>query len=273
MSNQSAPTQSLQPKPRHMGRINKVGLQTLYEKEVRRFTSIYTQTIAAPVITTLLFFMVFSLALGGAMRMVGDIPYLEFLVPGLVMMSMAQNAFANTSSSILIAKMQNNIVDVLMPPLSPLELTIGYVAAGITRGLMVGAATGLVLSLLAGASVAHPLLLAAFAVQGSMLLSSLGVITGIWSDKWDHMNAVTNFIITPLTFLSGTFYSIKRLPEVWQVAAHFDPFFYMIDGFRYGFIGQADSPVWLGMAVLSVINIALALACYWCFKTGYRLKT
>ena len=228
---------------RQIGRVNWRGLWTLYMKEVRRFLNVFTQTLLAPMVTTLLFLAIFTLALGGAGRMVGGVDFALFLAPGLIMMSIVQNAFANTSSSIVIAKVQGNIVDVLMPPLSPGELTLGFAAGGVTRGIM-----------------------------AALMLALLGLIGGIWAEKFDHIAAVTNFVITPFSFLSGTFYSIERLPAAWQVAAHFNPFFYMIDGFRYGFIGHADSSLLLGVAVMAGFNLFLWTLTYRMFATGYRLK-
>jgi ABC-2 type transport system permease protein len=229
---------SIQPPPqvRHIGRVNWEGLKTLYLKEVRRFAKVATQTVLAPLVTTLLFLAIFVLALGRSVDKMGGVTFMEFLAPGLIMMTMVQNAFANTSSSILIAKVQGNIVDVLMPPLSPGELTAGFALGGMTRGLLVG------------------------------------MLGAIWAEKFDHLAAVTNFVITPLAFLSGTFYSVERLPGYWAVLAHLNPFFYMIDGFRYGFIGHADGSLAAGIAVMALANAALWALVHRLFATGYRLK-
>lgn len=258
--------------PRRFGAVNWVGVWTLFIKEVRRFLNVYTQTIAAPVVTTLLFLAVFALALGRAVETVGGVPFLNFLAPGLMVMAMVQNAFANTSSSIVISKVQGNIVDVLMPPLTAHELTFGYAMGGAVRGMLVGLVTGLAMWVFVPVRIHDPLAVLYFALMGSLMLSLLGAIGGIWSEKFDHIAAVTNFVVTPLSFLSGTFYSIERLPETGRVIAHFNPFFYMIDGFRYGFIGYSDSPVLLGMAVLLGVNLLLWLLCQRMFALGYRLK-
>ena len=265
--------QAAPPLPRAVGAVNWIGFWTLYRKEVQRFIKVYMQTMVAPVATTLLFFTVFALALGGVVRTVGAVPFLHFLAPGLIIMTMAQNAFANTSSSVVISKVQGSIVDVLMPPLSPLELASAYVLAGVTRGIVVGVITGTVILAVVPVTIHHPAFIVLHGVLGSIMLALLGVIGGIWSEKFDHIAAVTNFVVTPLTFLSGTFYTIDRLPEGWQFAAHLNPFFYMIDGFRYGFIGQSDGTLGLGIVVLLAVNGALWAVCLRMLHTGYKLKS
>jgi ABC-2 type transport system permease protein len=261
------------PRARDLDPVNWLGLWTLVRKETQRFLKVYPQTIVAPVVTTLLFYTVFALALGGANRMVGTIPYLVFLPPGLIMMSMAQNAFANTSSSIVISKVQGNIVDVLMPPLSALELTAGFSIGGVIRGLAVGTVSIAVLVPVADLPVAHVGYIAYHAFMGSLMLSLLGVVGGIWSEKFDHMATVQNFVIMPATFLSGTFYSAERLPGAWQLMCHLNPFFYMIDGFRYGFIGVSDGTLGTGLIVLAAANLALLILAYRMFATGYKIKS
>jgi len=258
--------------PRRIGAVNWVGLWTLYTKEIRRFLKVYTQTIIAPLITTLLFLAIFTLALGRSVTTVAGVPFAQFLAPGLVMMAMVQNAFANTSSSIIISKIQGNIVDVLMPPLSPGELAFGYVVAGATRGVIVGLFTTLAMRVFVPFGIHDFAFVLFHATAASLMLSLLGTIGGIWADKFDHIAAVTNFLIMPMSFLSGTFYSIERLPAPWRMAAQFDPFFYMIDGFRYGFIGHADAPLITGVLVMLGIDSALWALCYWMFRTGYKLK-
>jgi ABC-2 type transport system permease protein len=260
------------PAVRPIGIINWLGFWTLYAREVRRFFKVATQTVAAPVVTTLLFLAVFVLALGGAGRSAGGIPFAEFLTPGLIMMSMMQNAFANTSSSLVISKVQGNIVDVLMPPLSGGELTLAYALGGITRGLVVGVVVSVAIWCFVPLHIVDLGAVIFYAVAASLMLSLLGVLAGIWAEKFDHMAAVTNFIVTPLSFLSGTFYSVDRLPEGWRFVAHLNPFFYMIDGFRYGFIGHADGSLAIGVAVLIGVNAALLLLCFHLIAGGYRLK-
>ncbi len=260
------------PTALEIGPVNWRGLWTLYVKEVQRFIKVFSQTVAGPAVSTLLFYTIFSLALGGASRTIGDIPFVEFLAPGLIMMAMVQNSFANTSSSLMIAKIQGNIVDVLMPPLTAGELAVAYAAGGVTRGLIVGFATALVLLIFVPIGLANPALILFHAFAASLMLALLGIIAGIWAQKFDHMAAVTNFIIMPFSFLSGTFYSIEQLPGAWQIAARLNPFFYMIDGFRAGFIGNADAGPLLGVAVMVVIDSALFFAVYRMFASGYRLK-
>ena len=251
---------------------NWIGLWTLYMREVRRFMKVYTQTMLAPVVTTLLFLAVFALALGGAARSVAGIPFTQFLAPGLIVMAIAQNAFANTSSSLMISKMQGNIVDTLMPPLTPLEIHFGLTMGGVTRGIVVGFAVSIAMHLAVGVSLHSPGHILFHAVMASMMLAQLGVLGAMWAEKYDQISAVTNFVITPLSFLSGTFYSIQRLPEAAQTAAHFNPFFYMIDGFRYGFIGHADGDIGAGLIVMAGVNATLWLLCTRLFATGYKLK-
>jgi ABC-2 type transport system permease protein len=260
------------PVPRVIGPVNWRGLWTLYMKEVRRFLNVFTQTLLAPMVTTLLFLAIFTLALGRAVQQLGGVGFAEFLAPGLIMMAMVQNAFANTSSSIMIAKVQGNIVDILMPPLSPWELTLGVVGGGVTRGLLVGLTVGLAMTLFVPVGLHDPVFVVYHAVGAALMLALLGMIGGIWAEKFDHIAAVTNFVITPFSFLSGTFYSIERLPEAWHAVALFNPFFYMIDGFRYGFIGHADGSLAVGMLLVAAVDIVLWTLAYRMIATGYRLK-
>jgi ABC-2 type transport system permease protein len=261
------------PAPRVTGKINKVGLWTLTRKEIERFLNVYLQTLIAPVITTMLFYAIFAMAFGGLKKDIGGVPYMEFLAPGLIMMSMVQNAFANSSSSIVIAKVQGNIVDVLMPPLSAMELLTGFITGGVVRGLLVGACTGLAMSFFVDFAFHSILLVIAFGIMGTVMMASIGLIAGIWAEKFDHIASVTNFVITPLAFLSGTFYSIHSLPDIWINIAHFNPFFYMIDGFRYAFSGYADSNPVLGLCTLVVINCILVLSSWQMLKSGYKIKS
>ena len=257
---------------RRFGRVNWLGLWTLAGREVQRFLSVWTQTLAAPLITAGLFLAVFSLALGPTRGEVLGVPFLQFLAPGILMMTVIQNAFANTSSSIVIAKVQGNIVDTLMPPLSPAEIVLGYLAGGVARGLLVAVAIALPLALLLGVGIAHPLWAAAFVLTGAALLAALGIVAGIFANKFDQMAAITNFVVTPLSFLSGTFYSVQGLPPALEAALRFNPVFYLIDGVRFGMIGRSDADPWLGLAIGVGATLAVcALAWYW-LRAGYRLK-
>ncbi len=268
------PAQSVSsaPAPRIIGAVNWLGLWTLYAKEVRRFLNVATQTILAPVVTSLLFLAIFTLALGRSVQSLGGVTFAEFLMPGLVMMAILQNAFANTSSSLVIAKIQGNIVDLLMPPLSPTEQALGIAGGGVSRGVAVGVAVGLAMWVFVPVSLHDPFFVVFHAVNASLMLALLGMVGGIWSEKFDHISAVTNFVITPLSFLSGTFYSIERLPENWQAVALLNPFFYLIDGFRYGFIGSHGGALWVGIVVALAVNAGLLLLVHRMIATGYRLK-
>jgi ABC-2 type transport system permease protein len=254
--------------------VNWVGLKTLYNKEVRRFFKVQTQTVWAPAVTTLLYLVIFTVALGRGGRTVMGVDFADFLAPGLIVMAMLQNAFANASFSLLVGKMQGNIVDYLLPPLSTGELIAGLVAAAVTRAFLVGFAVWLAMLLWPGVSVSvrEPLWLLWFALMGSLMLSFLGLMTSIWADKFDHAAAVTNFVVTPLSLLSGTFYSVEQLSPAFQAVSHANPFFYVISGFRYGFLGATDSPIMIGAIVLLVLNVALWAACYALLKSGWKIK-
>ena len=254
------------------GAANWWGLWTLYIKEVRRFFKVPAQTLVAPTATALLMLAIFSLALGGALRTVGDVPFLEFLAPGLIMMTIIQSAFANTSSSIVISKLQGNIVDLLMTPLSSGEIALGIALGGLSRGLVASAVLLAAMQPFVQVWPQHFGYVVFHAAAAGLALAQFGLITGIWADKFDQMAAATNFIITPAAFLSGTFYSIERLPEFLQAVSQFNPFFYMIDGFRYGFIGTADGSLAAGIAVMVGVNVALWLVCHRMLTSGYKLK-
>jgi len=260
------------PRPRGFGRSNLLGLWTLYLKEVRRFISVITQTVMAPMVTALLFLAVFTLALGRGGSAVEGFPYAVFLAPGLIMMTMLQNAFANTSSSMVISKVQGNIVDVLMPPLSPAELVLGYAGGGLTRGLLVGCATALAMRPFVPFGIHDAFFLLYHAAMASLMLSLLGLIGGIWAEKFDHIAAVTNFIIVPASFLSGTFYAVHNLPGNWVLVAHLNPFFYLIDGFRFGLIGWHDGNLLVGLLLVATVNAILFLVALRMFSRGYKLK-
>lgn len=254
--------------------VNWEGLKTLYLKEVRRFFKVQLQTIWAPAMTTLLFLVIFAVALGQNRAAVLGVPYINFLAPGLIVMGMIQNAFANSSSSILVAKVQGSIIDVLMPPLSAGELLVAFVAGAVTRGWLVGTAVWLAMALAPGVEVSvHNIgLVIYFGTMGCVMLGLLGVLTGVWADKFDHAAAVTNFVIQPLTLLSGTFYAIDRVGPVMQTISHANPFFYIIDGFRSGFIGQADGYLLQGAIGLLLVNVVLWWVCYRVLRSGWRLK-
>lgn len=274
----SAATRPLPTPPRAYGAINWIGLWTLYKREVGRFLKVWMQTLFAPVITTLLFMTVFKLAFGSRGQLSGDfagLDYNAFLAPGLIVMSMLQNAFQNTSSSLTIAKVQGSQVDFLMPPLSPLELTLGFIFGAVTRGVMVGVIGGLAIhfSGLASLNIANIWPLLWFGLMATIFLAALGAVGGIWAEKFDHLAAVTNFVIVPLTFLSGTFYDIKVLAEPFQTAAHFDPIFYLIDGFRAGFIGVSNSDLMIGFVASGIFTFVACLWVWWLFRIGYKLKS
>lgn len=257
---------------RRFGAVNWLGLWTLVLREIRRFTSVWTQTVLGPLVTACLFVLVFDLAIGGRRGEVLGLPFLQFLVPGIIMMTVVQNAFANTSSSLLISKIQGNIVDTLMPPLSPAELTAGYIVGGIVRGVTVAAATAAVLLPVTGTGIAHPLLALAFVATGSAMMAALGLLAGIYASKFDQLSALTNFVVTPLSFLSGTFYSITVLPDRLAVAAAWNPVFFLIDGTRYGITGVSDADPRLGLAICVLLTAVLAMLCWALIRAGYRLK-
>lgn len=254
--------------PRDIGPVNWCGLATLITKEIERFLKAYAQTILAPVISTLLFFSVFTFVLGGNQR--GS--FLVFLVPGLVMMTMAQNAFMNTSGSLVLSKLQGNIVDILMTPLSSFELTIGYMVGGIARGVMTGAILVACFALFTNLQITNVFFVLYYAIMGSMMFALIGVIGGIWAEKFDHVITVQSFIVLPATFLSGAFYTIDKLPENWRFLCRINPVFYMTDGFRYGFIGVADKTLYIGLAFVLAVNLGLLGAAYCLFESGYKLK-
>jgi ABC-2 type transport system permease protein len=258
--------------------VNWGGLATLYVKEVRRFFKVQLQTIWAPAITTLLFLVIFTVALGRSGRMVtlGGVPvhFADFIAPGLIVMGMIQNAFANSSFSLLVGKIQGTIVDYLMPPLSTGELIIGLLGAAVTRAFLVGFAVWLAMALWPGVHVIprHPFAVFWFGLMGSVMLGLLGLITSIWAEKFDHAAAVTNFVVAPLALLSGTFYSIDALAPAFRAVSHANPFFYVISGFRYGFLGESDSPVLFGALLLLGINVALGALCFALLRSGWKLK-
>ena len=257
-----------------IARLNGEGLKTLYLKEVRRFFKVQLQTIWAPAVTTLLFLVIFAVALGrGDIRILG-VPYADFLGPGLIVMGMIQNSFANTSSSILVAKVQGSIIDVLMPPLSAGELMLAWVGGALTRAWLVGLAVWLVMAIAPGVNVPvrDPLLVAYFGTMGAILLALLGILTGVWADKFDHAAAATNFVIQPLTLLAGTFYVVERLGPTVAAIAHANPFFHVIDGFRAGFIGVSDGPLGQSALLLALVNAVLWLICYRVVKSGWKLR-
>ena len=228
----------------------------------------------APVITSMLFLMVFAVAVGDRAQLAGDISFISFLVPGLVMMTVLQNAFANSSSSLVVSKVQGNIVDLLMPPIGPGELLVGLALGGMPRGIAVGLFAALVLGLFAGLQLpAAPLTALAFLVLGSLAMALVGILAGVWSNKFDEMATITNFLIQPLAFLSGTFYSVDRLPAPFDTMATLNPFFYAIDGFRYGLIGVGDRSSVTGLVGLVLVNGVLWLLCYRVLKSGWRLKS
>jgi ABC-2 type transport system permease protein len=254
--------------------VNWGGLKTLYIKEVRRFFKVQLQTIWAPAITTLLFLVIFTVALGGERRMVLGVPFADFIAPGLIIMGMMQNAFANSSFSLLVGKIQGTIVDYLMPPLSPGELLAALTGGAVTRAVLVGGAVWLIMVFWPGVHVTPKHLWAViwFGLLGSSMLAMVGVLTSIWAEKFDHAAMVGNFVVGPLALLSGTFYSVDKLAPVFQVISHANPFFYVISGFRYGFLGASDSPIVQGSIILVGINIALAATCYALLRSGWKLK-
>ena len=275
--NAAAPAQPLEPaqplftftEPK-AGRQNWRGLKTLIDREIGRFMSVYMQTLVAPLVTLVLYYAVFAV-IQGDRQMPGDMGYLTFLAPGLIMMSMAQNAFANTSSSMIIAKMQGTLVDLLMPPLAAHDLLIGMVLGGVARGVMVGLVCVPIMSFVIPWHDVELWALAVYGVLGCIMLATLGILTGLWAEKFDHTAAITNFIVTPLTFLSGTFYALEHLPPFWQKVAHLNPFFYMIDGFRFGLTGFAEAPIVTGLLVLVGVNAVLLAFAWRLLHKGYKI--
>ncbi len=248
------------------------GFATLCYKELLRFWKVGFQTIAAPILTAFLYLVIFSHVLEGRVQVYPGVAYSAFLIPGLAMMSLLQNAFANTSSSLIQSKITGNIVFILLPPLSHLEFFLAYVLASTVRGVAVGAGVLIAAALFVPLPLEHPFWVVAFALLGSAILGALGIIAGIWADKFDQLAAFQNFVIVPMTFLSGVFYSIHSLPEFWQQMSHVNPFFYMIDGFRYGFFGVSDvSPV-LSISIVGVALFALSFAALLLIQRGYKLR-
>ena len=248
------------------------GPWTLFKKELLRFWRVGFQTVAAPVMTALLYLLIFSHVLGSRVEVYPGVPYTVFLIPGLIMMSVLQNAFANSSSSLIQSKVMGNIIFVLLTPLSYIEFFSAFLAASIIRGLCVGFSIYLVSICFIDLPLNHPWIILAFAVFGSGMLGAFGIIAGLWAEKFDQMAAFQNFVIMPLSFLSGVFYSIHSLPPLWQTVSHFNPFFYMIDGFRYGFFGMSDISPWFSLSVVIASFITLSLVTIGMLRAGYKLR-
>lgn len=274
----TAPATFAEPGVARIRALNLPGLKALYVKEVRRFFKVQLQTIWAPAVTTLLFLVIFTVALGGSGRSVLGVPFADFIAPGLIVMAMMQNSFANSSFSLLVGKIQGTIIDYLMPPLAVGELIVALVGAAVTRAVLVGFALWLAMLLWPGVSVMpqHFWAVAVFGLLGSAMLGFFGLITSVWAEKFDHAAAVTNFVVAPLALLSGTFYSVDRLSPLFQAISHANPFYYVIMGFRYGFIGASDStmahPIATAIAVLLATNVVLGLITWKLLASGWKLK-
>ena len=255
-----------------LGLINWIGFFTLYKKEVLRFLVVWVQTLFSPLISALLFLLVLSLAIGNDRGDVLGVPFITFLAPGLICMQIIQQAFSHSSSSIMIGKIQGNIVDMLYAPLSPSEVTLSIIFAAATRSFMISFISIIVFSFFVDIKVNNIILVIIYTFLSSFILGAAGFIAGLWAEKFDHMASVTNFIIIPLSFLSGTFYSIDRLPYVLQKISEINPFFYMIDGFRYGFIGESDGSISFGLVYLIILSIICWFFSYFLYKKGYKIK-
>ena len=249
-----------------------IGFRTLFYKESLRFWKVATQTVAAPVVTAMLYLLIFGNVLDGRVEMLDGVSYTSFLIPGLVMMSVLQSAFANSSSSLIQSKISGNLVFILLPPLSHVEILSAYVLASVLRGLVVGAGVFIVTAWFAQLSFVAPVWIVVFALLGAAILGTMGTIAGIWAEKFDQLAAFQNFLIMPATFLAGVFYSVQKLPPLWLTVSHFNPFFYMIDGFRYGFFGQSDVSPWISLAVVTVFFAVLAGVAINLLKRGYNLR-
>ena len=248
------------------------GWQTLLYKEILRFWKVGFQTVAAPILTAMLYLLIFGHVLEGRVKVYDRIPYTDFLVPGLVMMSVLQNSFANSSSSLIQSKIMGNLVFVLLTPLSHWSWFIAYVGSSVARGLAVGAGVLLVTASFVRPTFVAPLWIIAFALLGAGMLGALGLIAGLWAEKFDQMAAFQNFLIMPMTFLSGVFYSIHSLPPFWQAVSQLNPFFYMIDGFRYGFFGVSDVSPWLSLAIVGSAMLAVSAVAVHLLRTGYKIR-
>ena len=249
-----------------------IGTWTLFKKEMLRFWRVVFQTVASPVITGILYLIIFSHVLGDRLEVYEGVPYTSFLIPGLIMMSLLQNSFANSSSSLIQSKVMGNIVFLLLTPLSYLQFFIAFLLAAILRGIFVGLAIYLLAIIYIDLPILHPFLVLTFSFLGGGLLGAFGIIAGIWADRLDQMAAFGNFVIMPLSFLSGVFYSIHSLPEVWQILSRFNPFFYMIDGFRFGFFGQSDVSPWFSLTILGISFILLSVLAIQMLKSGFKLR-
>ena len=258
---------------RRFGSINWIGAWTLYKKEVLRFLVVWIQTIFSPLVSSLLFLLVLSLAIGTDRGEVLGVPFITFLAPGLISMQIIQQSFSHSSSSFMIGKIQGNIVDILYAPLSPSEVTLAITLASVTRSVMIAVISIFTFKLLIDIEINNYFTLISFTLLSSFALGAGGIIAGLWAEKFDHMATITNFVIIPLSFLSGTFYSIERLPEILQLISKINPFFYMIDGFRYSFIGQSDGSIKIGLIYLLILNLLIWLLTYLLYKKGYKLKS
>ena len=258
---------------RRFGLINWVGAWTLYKKEVLRFLIVWIQTIFSPLISSLLFLLVLSLAIGADRGDILGVPFITFLAPGLISMQVIQQSFSHSSSSFMIGKIQGNILDLLYAPLSAAEVTVSISLAAVTRSVMIAVVSIIVFKLIIKIEITNYLLLVIFTLLSSFILGNIGIIAGLWAEKFDHMATVTNFVIVPLSFLSGTFYSIDRLPEILQIVSKANPFFYMIDGFRYSFIGQADGSITIGLVYLTILSVVSWFITYLLYKNGYKIKS
>jgi len=255
------------------GYVNWVGFWTLYKKEVWRFLIVIIQTVISPLVTSLLFLIVLSLAIGNSRGEILGVPFISFLAPGLIAMQVIQQAFSHSSSSIMIGKIQGNIVDILYAPLNASEITLAINLAACTRALMIAVVSIIVFTFIVDLKFYNFLYIFIYTLLGSFILSSVGIIIGLWAEKFDHMASATNFIIVPLSFLSGTFYSIKILPDTLKTISEINPFFYIIDGFRYGFLGVADGSIKFGLIYLVILSFITWFVAYILFKKGYKIKS
>ncbi len=252
--------------------MNWIATYTLFKKEISRFSKVWMQTVVAPVVTAMLYLLVFGHVLEGRVEIFAGVSYSAFLIPGLLMMTVIQNAFANTSSSLIQSKVMGSLIFIMLPPFSEFEFFLAYVGAAIARGLAVGFGVFLLAFFYVKVPIDNIFIVIAFAILGSYVMGALGMIAGIWAEKFDQIAAFQSFIIMPLTFLSGVFYSIKSLPPIWYELSKWNPFFYMIDGFRYGFFGQSDQPILVSFAAMLIAAIVLTVICIWMFRSGYKLR-